>query len=183
MDEKLYLILLLLVLAISLITLLFNRTWKQIKRFYERLNKISIPNTIVLKNLNKGKYYIFVDHPNAILPTAFAKNKCNFKIASRINCEIRELSSNKNIELDDCTGDYSARYYRIFSAYSIRSFWISNPSDIKLEVWFKHSMDKDTKVFISKSLCSKFIFGFFIQAFCIIGTFVILCQLVIQFLY
>lgn len=180
MYEKLYLILLLLAIAIFLIVIVFKRTWNQIKRFYERLNKISVPNSVVLKNLEKGKYFIFVDHPNAVLPTALKKNKCNLKIASKINCKIKESSSNKDIILDDCTGEYSSRYYKIFSAYSIRSFWLNNAGDIKLEVCSKNAKYQDTKVFISKSLCSKYIFGFFLQTFCVIAIFYILAQAIIR---
>ena len=159
---KVYIIMFFVVLFVICAIIQFKKTWKKIKTFYEGLNRYTVPSKIKYNELAEGRYFIFIEHTEAVIPSVSKRNKCNLSLCKGIKCKVTDLINQEIIELDEHVGEDSVRYYNIFSAYSLVSFWLKGKKGIEVEVWNVGSrIDTEIRIFVNTSLGGKYIFQFF----------------------
>ena len=177
---KFYIIMVFVVLFVICVIIQFKKTWNKIKTFYAGLNRYMIPSTINYSELAKGRYFIFLEHTDAVIPSVSKRNKCNLSLCKGIKCKVKDLTNKEIIELDEHVGEYSVRYYNIFSAYSLASFWLKEKKNIEVEVWNVGSrIDTEIRIFLNTSLGGKYIFQFFLVSLAMFILFLIIAQVII----
>lgn len=142
------------VIGILFTVRIFFRVRGQLKELFDDPNKITPPGKLVYRDLKKGNYYIFVLSTYAI-KRLFRKIMPNLNLIEGAEFRVRNLTDDREIELEDITRRYCKRFGNRFSTvgmYSVRKFRLDCGGDVELEVSGGRFEGDGNRVFISGSI-------------------------------
>jgi len=139
------------------IFILAGMFWQAQRNLRKLLNdpyKITPPFKAVYSDLKKGYYYIFVLHQHAFIRSS-RRMMPNLDLINGMEFRARNLTEDKEIELEDFTGLYCMHFggrKSTFGVYSVRFFPLHSQADVELQVSGGLSDDNNAKVFIFRSM-------------------------------
>lgn len=144
----------LLAIGILFIARTFLQAGRRLREFFDDPNKITPPGKAVYSDLREGTYYIFVLSRYAF--TRFVRRMMpNLDLINGMEFRARNLTEDKEIELEDFTGLYCMHFggrKSTFGVYSVRFFPLHSQADVELQVSGGLSDDNNAKVFIFRSM-------------------------------